>query len=66
MRYVPAATLSMCTCQCHWVTTASVHLQVREARMAAHADAEAVDQDELLALKLQHPPGRELVVYDDI
>ncbi len=45
---------------------APVHPQVREARMAAHADAEAVDQDELLALKLQHPPDRELVVYDDI
>jgi len=41
-------------------------LQVREARLAAQVAAEAVDRDELLALNLQHPPDRELVVYDDI
>ena len=40
--------------------------QVREARLAAQVAAEAVDRDELLALNLQHPPDRELVVYDDI
>ena len=61
----PVVTLSICA---FWFgqQRRPVHLQVREARMAAHADAEAVDQDELLALKLQHPPDRELVVYDDI
>ena len=40
--------------------------QIREARLAAQAQAETVDAAELLGMNLQPPPERTLVVYDDI
>lgn len=40
--------------------------QIREVRLEAQAQADTVDEAELLALNLKPPPERQLVVYDDI
>lgn len=41
-------------------------LQVREARLAAQAAADAFDPEALAEVQLRPPPVRALVVYDDL
>ncbi len=41
-------------------------LQVREARLAAQAAADAFDPEALAEVELRPPPRRALVVYDDL
>ena len=42
------------------------YIQVREARLAAQAAADAFDPEALAEVELQPPPRRALVVYDDL